>query len=129
MLYQPLEWITYQDALNELEKGDEESLLRLPLRVGEYLDQWKNAQDICLRLAEHPSAVIRANAILGLAYTARTKGMLDKRIVKPYLLQELRTNTAYRWRIEDAITEINYYLKWNIAQKVQHPLTVGDTRQ
>ena len=59
MLYRPLKEITYQDALEELERGDEESLLLLPLRVGEYLDQWKEAQDICLRLANHPSAAIR----------------------------------------------------------------------
>ena len=109
--------VVYAYIIVELQYIEEESPLLLPLRVGEYLDQWKNAQDICLRLAEHPSAVIRANAVLGPAYTARTKGMLDKRIVKPYLLQELRTNAEYRWRIEDAIAYINYYLKWNIAQK------------
>lgn len=117
MLYRPLKEIKYQDALEELERGDEESLLLLPLRVGEHLDQWKEAQDICLRLANHPSAAIRANAILGLAYIARTKGMLDKRIVKPYILKELRTNEEFRWRIEDAIGDINNFLKWNISKK------------
>ena len=117
MLYQPLAEITYQEALAQLENGDEETLLLLPLRAGEYIEQWREAQDICLRLADHPSAAIRANAILGLAYTARTKGMLDKRIVKPYILRELRTNEEYRWRIEEAIEDINIFLKWNISKK------------
>ena len=117
MIYRPLEEITYQEALLELKSADEKTLLLLPLRAGEYIEQWKEAQDICLRLVDSPSAAIRANAILGLAYTARTKGRLDKRITKPYILRELRTNEEFRWRIEDAIDDINMFLKWNISKK------------
>ena len=42
---------------------------------------------------------------------------LDKRIVKPYLLRELRENKEYRWRIVDVINDINLYLGWNLAEK------------
>ena len=89
----------------------------LPLSVGESEIEWKNAQDICLTLLSCPDAEIRANAALGLAYIARTKKILDKRIVKPYLLKELRENTEYRWRIIDAINDINIFLGWNLAEK------------
>lgn len=117
MLYKPLEEITYHEALTELKTGDEESLRLLPLRAGESPMHWREAQDICIRLADHPSAAIRANAIMGLAYTARTKRMLDKRIVKPYILRELRMNEEYRSVIEDAVEDINLFLKWNLSQK------------
>ena len=57
------------------------------------------------------------NAALGLAYIARNHGMLDKRLVKPYLLRELRENVEYNWRIRDAILDINIFMKWNLASK------------
>lgn len=118
MLYRPLDEITYDEALRLLNSDDETELLLLPLRSGEYIPEWHQAQDICIRLMEHPAENIRANAALGLAYTARIKGQLDKRIVKPYLLKALRENKEYRWRIIDAIIDINLYLGWNLAEKV-----------
>lgn len=55
---------------------------------------------------EHKNPAIRANAALGLAYIARNHRMLDKRIVKPYLIKELRENLEYEWRIKDAIYNV-----------------------
>lgn len=118
MRYEPLEEITYEEALKQLKSEDEEILLLLSLRAGEYLEEWHQAQDICIRLMESSSEKIRANAALGLAYTARTKGHLDKRIVKPYLLRELRENKEYRWRVMDAIDDINRFLGWHLAEKI-----------
>jgi len=60
----------------------------------------------------------RANAALGLAYVARNHRMLDKRLVKPYLLKELRENKEYNLRIRDAISDINMFLKWNLASMI-----------
>ncbi|MEE3715297.1 hypothetical protein V2H45_00900 [Tumidithrix elongata RA019] len=94
-----------------------EELLVLPLAIGENFPDWKYSQDLCLRLAEHPSDKVRANACLGLAYVARTKRRLEKHFVKPILLRELRSQTEFRWRIEDAIKDINHYLKWCLAHK------------
>jgi hypothetical protein len=70
-----------------------------------------------LRLAEYPSDKVRAHACLGLAYIARTKRQLQKHLVKPILLRELRCQIEFRWRIEDAIQDINYYMKWHLAYK------------
>lgn len=117
MQYKPLVEITYDEALKLLKSEDEEILLLLSLRAGEYLEEWHQAQDICIRLMDHPSEKVRANAALGLAYTARTKGSLDKRIVKPYLLRELRENKECSWRVIDAINDINKYLGWHLAEK------------
>ncbi len=96
---------------------DTEDCFLLPLSVGAYWDSWKEAQSICIRLFAHTNPLVRANAALGLAYIARNYGKLDKHIVKPYLLQELRQNEAYRWRIIHALQDIQSFLDWHIAEK------------
>lgn len=60
---------------------------------------------------------MRANAILGLAHIARTKGQLDKRLVKPIILRELRENIEHKGTILDTIRDINLFLKWDLASK------------
>lgn len=57
---------------------------------------------------EHESADVRANAVLGFVYIARTKGKLEKQIVKPIVLRKLRENKQYGWRILDSIEVINF---------------------
>nr|WP_246239680.1 hypothetical protein [Paenibacillus anseongense] len=106
------------DEINEiLARNDIHELMILPLSVGMYHPNWKYAQDLCIKLSQHKDAALRANAILGLAYIARTNAQLEKYIVKPILIRELRENTEYQWRILDAIKDINLFLKWNIGDK------------
>lgn len=115
-IYRPLEPITYSEALKLLKTGGEEELLLLPLRAGEYIELWREAQDICIRLMNSGSPRIRCNAVLGLSYATRIHGVLDKRIVKPYLLRELRENTEYKEYIEMYICDINMFLNWKIGR-------------
>lgn len=117
LVYEPLMPISYELAQEQLKNGNEDELLLLPLRVGEYIAYWASAQDICVKLMEHSNPAIRANAALGLSYIARNHGKLDKRIVKPYLLKELRENKEFNWRIRDAIEDINLFMGWNLAAK------------
>lgn len=117
LVYKPLEPLTKLQIKEQLERQNEAELILLPLSVGEYSDNWEEAQYICLKLMEHNNPAIRANAALGLAYIARNHKMLDKRIVKPYLLKELRENVEYEWRIKDAISDINMFMGWNLANK------------
>lgn len=105
------------DILEVLHSDDVEQLRLLAFSVGQNYHDGQFAQKVCLELAEHTDAVVRANACLGLAYIARTKGTLDKRLVKPVLLRELRNQTEMNWRIVDAINDINHYLGWNLAHK------------
>ena len=95
LVYKPLEPLSKSEIQEWLENGKEDDLIFLPLAVGEYGENWKEAQDICLKLMEHNNPAIRANAALGLAYIARNHCMLDKRIVKPYLIKELRENLEF----------------------------------
>lgn len=117
LVYRPLIPVSLELAQEQLQNGNEDELLLLPLNIGEYAKDWKSAQDICLKLMEHSNPAIRANAALGLAYVARNHRKLDKRIVKPYLLKELRDNKEFNWRIRDAIEDINLFMEWNLARK------------
>ncbi|MEH2159737.1 MAG: hypothetical protein V7K38_01530 [Nostoc sp.] len=115
--YQPLPIITQREETQAiLSHGSFDELMVLPLALGEHYPDWKYAQDVCLKLANHADDRIRANACLGLAYVARTQGKLEKHLVKPVILRELRSQTEWRWRIEDAIADINNYLGWRLAQ-------------
>jgi hypothetical protein len=119
LIYKPLPILNKKEEIeNLLSYGTVEDLLVLPLAGGENFPDWKYAQDICLRLADHPSDKVRANACLGLAYVAKTKQRLEKHLVKPILLRELRCQTEFRWRIEDSIKDINRHLKWHLAHKL-----------
>ena len=116
-IYRPLEDITYEEAVRILESGTLEERILLPLRAGEMMVDWKQAQTICIKSFESDDSRVKANAALGLAYIARTKGQLEKHLVKPLLVKELRENIENRWRIIDAITDINYYLGWHLEDK------------
>ena len=116
-IYRPLEDVTYEEALRILESGTLEERILLPLRAGETMIDWKQAQTICIKSFDSDDYRVRASSALGLAYIARTKNQLEKHMVKPLLIKELRENTECRWRIIDAITDINYYLGWHLEEK------------
>ena len=116
-IYRALEAVTYDKALRILKSGTIDERILLPHRAGETMLDWKQAQTICIRSFESDDCRVRANAALGLAYIARTKNHLEKHLVKPLLIRELRENTECRWRIVDAITDINNYLGWHLAEK------------
>ena len=116
-VYKPLEDIAYDEALRILESGTIEERILLPLRAGETMVDWKQAQTICIKSFDSDDHRVRANAALGLAYIARTKNQLEKHLVKPLLVKELRENIENRWRIIDAITDINCYLGWHLEEK------------
>lgn len=121
-IYRPLEDVTYEEALRLLESGTLEERILLPLRAGETMIDWKQAQTICIKSFDSDDYRVRASSALGLAYIARTKNQLEKHLVKPLLIKELRENTECRWRIIDAITDINYYLGWHLEEKALEKL-------
>ncbi len=95
-----------------------EELILLGIEVGMHYPDWKYAQDICIKLVNHENPIVRANAVLGLAHTARTKGRLEKHLVKPVVLRELRNNSEYRGTILVAIEDINQFLNWTLGLKL-----------
>ncbi len=117
MKYQALEQVSYDEALLLLKSGDADQCLMLPLRAGEYIGDWKQAEDICLRCCESRDPALRANAVLGLSYVARRFRKLDRPLVKPHIFKELRENHDFRSRIMDAVSDINLFLGWHLAEK------------
>lgn len=116
-VYKPLDCLYNEDINKILESDDINEIIRLPLSVSMNHPNWKYAQDLCVKLSKHKDARVRANAVLGFAYIARTKGILEKHIVNPIVLKELNENKKYEWRIVDSINDINLFMKWNIGQK------------
>ena len=116
-IYKPLKELSNSDIENILFEGEMDELITLPLSVGEYHSNWKYAQDICIKLTEYSEPSVRANAILGLSYIARNSKKLEKHIVKPIILRELKENKEFEWRIKDAIEDINLFMGWNIGKK------------
>lgn len=116
-IYKPLQILSEDEIERILLDDNIQELIALPLSVGETFPQWKFAQDLCVNLSEYPDPRVRANSILGLAYIARTKGKLEKYIVKPVILRALREETEYKWRIIDALKDINLFMGWNIGAK------------
>jgi hypothetical protein len=119
--------VTSSDHLSEdratietiLATGSIYDLAQLSIAIGENCPDWKYAQDVCLRLAEHANDNVRANACLGLGYIARTQRRLEQHLVKPIVLRELRCQTVFRGKIADAIEDINFFLGWRLAHKHQ----------
>ncbi|MFV0394562.1 MAG: hypothetical protein ACK5LC_09225 [Coprobacillaceae bacterium] len=90
----------------------------LPLSLGESAsntEEYEYAFNILICLCSRKKAQVRANAVLGLAYLARTNGRLDKEIVLPILKEVWAKNTSNRGNILCAIDDINHYLHWNIS--------------
>lgn len=116
-IYQEIKEYTDDEIKAILDRQVIEELILLPLSIGLYHHNWKVAQNLCIELAQHENAHVRANGILGLAHISRTKGKLDKRLVKPIVFKELRDNEKHRGTIIDAISDINLFLKWELAKK------------
>lgn len=117
MKYEPLGEFDVIETNRILESGTMKEIILLPLSIGSNCSNWKTAQDICLKLADHQDDRVSSNAILGLAYVARNHKRLEKHLVKPALLNAKRKHKEYLWRIEDAIDDINLFLKWNVGSK------------
>ena len=118
-IYKPLEYLNNEDIDKVIARNDINEMSRLSLSVGMNHTNWKYAQEVCEKLSKNENANVRANAILGFSYIARIHGRLEKHIVKPIILKELRENKEYEWRIIDSINDINLFLKWNLGKKLK----------
>ena len=106
--YRPLEPVGYTEALNILNCGTSEEKRLLPLRAGEYMNSWKDAQEICIRSFESEDPQIRANAALGLSYIARNTGRLEIIWLSESLngLHKLSTVLATRFSLAPGLTRL-----------------------
>ena len=108
---------TNESVLQILKNGSDEEKADLAIALGFDCPDYGFAQSMCIQLLQIENECIRGNAVIGLAHIARRFRKLDKRVVKPYLLRELRKNEQCRDLIAEAISDINIYLGWNIANR------------
>lgn len=113
--YRPLDDLSDESIKSILAGDNLDELIRLPLNVGMNHPNWKYAQDICIRLTQSKDIRVRANAFRGLEYVAMTKGKLEKHLVKPLLIEALRSGYREELDILSVIRRINLCLDWNIA--------------
>ena len=116
--YTELSYYTKNDCENILKEGDINQLRILTISLGENFSDWKYAQNVCLELSSHEDEWVRGNALLGLGYIARTHGKLEKHLVKPVIMKGFRDKSAIvRGQAAIAVDDINFFLKWKIADK------------
>lgn len=104
-------------AVQIVQNGSNEEKADLAIGLGFDCPDYGFAQSMCIQLLQMDDEIIRGNAVIGLAHIARRFRKLDKRVVKPYLLRELRENVRCRDLTVNAINDINLYLGWNIGNK------------
>jgi hypothetical protein len=124
-IYEEAEDFSKEDIFKIIERNQYDELMVLPFNIGESFPDWEFAQEICIKLTKNEDADIRANAIMGLAYTARTKRKLSREIIIPIITKEYKENTQNKGEIEDAIEDINIFLKWDI--KIEQIMEYGTT--
>src|SRR6185436_19314458 len=83
---------TEADVEVVLERGDPQELLYVPIVVGMNAADCERvwAENICLRLAEHPHFNVRGNAVLGLGHIARTCRALNVSAAVPIIATALQ---------------------------------------
>lgn len=118
-----LEPISNQEVAELIQLADKEALIYIIILLGHYYKDRAFSQQMLLKLAEHEDAWIRCLACQGFGHLARMHGYVDKRLVKPVLLRELR-KTPNAGSIQTALDDINHFLKWNLGQKKRFSPTV-----
>lgn len=101
------------DAIVFRDRPDE--LLHVPIAVSLDPPECAWAQETCIRLASHPHANVRGNAVLGFGHLARTCGALDEPRVLPLVESALRDPEEYvQGQAYAAASDLEHFLGWRI---------------
>ena len=120
MKYEPLEFISNQRALEIMKNGTIDELRVLPFSMGEYCDDWKFAQNLCVKLLNHSDEQVRANAVCGLSYIARNHRMLDKKQIENLVFRIFKASADKHCeeKIREAIHDIYIFMKWRPSLRI-----------
>lgn len=96
-------------------RDDSEQLVYAVLSAVLYDEDALWAENVCARLANHPNANVRGNAIEGLGQIARIHRKLDP-CVKPLIERALCDEDSWvRGKAHDAADDVTHFLKWDLA--------------
>ena len=111
------EW-SHEAVEQALLDDDTEALLRAVIGVSMHDDDWRYAQDLCVRLSSHPHFNVRGNAVLGFGHIARVHRQLDRALVQPIIRAALRDESDYiRGQADRAMDDTVFFLKWHYDEK------------
>jgi len=115
---------TRDDVEAALLRGDPAELLYVPVVVGMNAPacgaEW--AEQVCLRLATHPDATVRGNALLGIGHVARTcAGLHDRRSVQAVQEGLKDPEPWVRGHADDARSDIEHSLKAGLPELIARP--------
>lgn len=100
-----------------LARDDADALARavIAAALGEEDAAW--AEDVCLRLAAHPRANVRGNAVLALGHLARIHGRLGRGRALPVLEAALADADEYvRGQAHAAVDDVEHFLGWRTSR-------------
>src|SRR5262245_8781008 len=115
MKYEPIPQMTRAEINSAILRDDSERLVYAALSAAFYVDDSHWVQNVCVRLAEHPNANVRGNAIEGFAHIARIHRSLDA-CVKPLIERAFYDeDSLVRMKAHDAADDVAHFLKWDFA--------------
>ena len=104
----------HEDVEQAILSDDIEALRLAVIGVSMHDDDWRYAQDLCVRLSSHPHFNVRGNAVLGFAHIARVHRHLDRSVVQPIIQRALHDEDEYvRGHADSAVDDTVIYLKWS----------------
>lgn len=114
--FQDLEQFTEHDAEEAIRRNNSAELQLVSVTVALASPDQCFAERVCVRLAAHRDANVRANAFISLGHLARRFRILDETTVKPLIEAGLRDPEEYvRANAKSAADEIHQFLHWKIS--------------
>jgi HEAT repeat protein len=113
--YEPIPHMSRDEIESAIARDDSEQLVCAALSAALYDEDPHWAENVCARLATHPNANVRANAIEGLGHIARIHRTLNP-CVKPLIERAACDEDPWvRAKAHDATDDVTHFLKWDFA--------------
>jgi hypothetical protein len=111
--YEDIEVWSREAIQRALDSNEPEGLSRAVLAVTFHDQDWRYAQELCVRLSGHRHEIVRGNAVLGFGHIARTHRKLDRQIVRPIIARALKDKEGYvRRQAQAAKDDTEHFLGW-----------------
>ena len=108
--YEEIGPIDRSAAITTFEGGDFELIARTLIALGLHDSDWRWVQQQGLRFLSHSSELVVRAAILSIAHSARVNRATDKDVVVR-ALQFIAVDLRYADRVQDALDDIDHYVK------------------
>lgn len=111
MKYENVNFSSVAQAEATILRNELDELAAVPIAVALYAHDFEWVQNVCLRLATHPDAIVRGNAILGFGHLARRFRTLDRQTIEPLVTAALLDQNEFvRGQAEAASGDIRFFL-------------------